>query len=580
MSETTTRYGNHLVSPVVRAATEHPTALMASHRRGNRFFDITSVQLWERVQRVANGFLAAKVRPGDRIALMGKTSLEWLVVDLAINAVGAVTVPVYETSSAAQVEWILTDSGAMLLIVDSDALEAMTIPIAQAAPACNKNVINVEDGGLEALAEMGKLVDDSALELRFGAIAADDTATIIYTSGTTGRPKGCVLSHANLRANVDQIADALKGTVDSSDTALLFLPLAHVLTKITALYCLEYRIKIAFATSVVRLPEELAMVRPSLISAVPRIFEKVYSSAQHKAEATRKGRIFERAAEISIRWSRERASDEVRTRTKIEHALYDRLVYHKVRDAFGGNLRLAFSGGGPLGERLTSFFDGTGLRIYEGYGLTETSPILTLSRSDQWTPGAVGRPVKNTDIRLAEDGEILAKGPQVFAGYWQNPQATAHVFDADGWFQTGDIGEFDANGYLHIIGRSKDLIVTAAGKNVAPAPLEDLLRSHSLISEAVVVGDARPFIAALITLDAQAVKEWRKQHTSDELRDEIQHAVDQVNESVSRAESIRKFEILPHEFALDSEELTPTLKVRRAVVMQHYADVIDKLYER
>jgi len=422
-------------------------------------------------------------------------------------------------------------------------------------------------------------MEPGAADSRLGSIRPTDTAPVIYTSGTTGLPKGCVLSHANLRANVRQITDALKNTVDSSDTCLLFLPLAHVLTKITALYCLEHRIPIAFASSLALLEEELKMVRPSLISAVPRVFEKAYSSAQYEAEAQDKGSAFEQAATTAIRWSREHAlNGKPGLRTRMQHRLYDRLVYSKVRETFGGRLRVAFCGGGPLGERLTSFFDGTGLRIYEGYGLTETSPIVSLNRSDQWAPGSVGTAVKDTEIRVADDGEILVKGPQVFAGYWRNTEATAAAFDAQGWFHTGDIGEIDEQGFLHIVGRAKDLIVTAAGKNVAPAPLEDQLRANHLISQAMVIGDGRPFVSALITLDADAVEQWQMDNEVDGLEGEIQRAIDQVNESVSRAESIRKFEVLPNDFATDSEEVTPTFKVRRAVVADRYRDVIERMY--
>ena len=580
MKSSSVAHVDHLLTPLIRAATEHPDDEMVAYRRGNQFVDVSASSLWERVQRVANGLLGAFVSPGDRVALMGKTSLEWLVVDCAINAIGAITVPIYDTSSPSQIQWILEDSGAVLLVVSTSEHAATARTITTAAPACNDDIVIIEEGGLESLEAMGRSVDSGVLARRLDAISASDDATIIYTSGTTGRPKGCVLTHHNLRVNVAQITDALAGTVDSTDVGLLFLPLAHVLTKITALYCLEHRIKIAFATSIDRLQEEFAMVKPSIISAVPRIFEKVYASAQHTAEAEHKGFIFERAAEISIRWSRERRADAVRTRTRLEHGIYDRLVYRKIRDAFGGDLRMAFSGGGPLGERLTSFFDGTGLRVYEGYGLTETSPILTLSRSDAWSPGAVGTAVKETQLELADDGEILAKGPQIFAGYWRNPEATAEVFDRNGWFRTGDIGEFDDDGFLHIVGRSKDLIVTAAGKNVAPAPLEDLLRAHSLISHAMVIGEARPFVAALITLDEEAIREWRAHHEPEELRSEIQNAIDVVNKSVSRAESIRKFEILPHDFDLASEEITPTLKVRRAVILEHYASVIEGIYRQ
>jgi len=570
---------DHLLSPVVRATTEHPDEPLVAHRVKDRFVDLTSAEVWTRTRTIARGLMARGVAPGDRVALMGRSSLEWLLVDLAINAVGAVTVPIYETSSPSQVDWILADSGAVQLVVGDGHLASMAAPVVTASSTCHHDVIVMDDVGLRELEDLGAAIDDDLLDARVSAISAHDTATIIYTSGTTGRPKGCVLSHHNLRANVAQITDALKGTVDSSDTAMLFLPLAHVLTKVTALYCLEHRIKISFATSMDRLAEELALAKPSLISAVPRVFEKVFMQAQHKAESEHKGIIFNRAAELSIRWSREHQAHDVRSRTRLEHGLYERLVYGKIRAGFGGQLRIAFSGGGPLGERLTSFFDGIGLRIYEGYGLTETSPILTLSRSDAWAPGSVGPPVRDTQIRLGADGEILAKGPQVFSGYWGNDDATAEVFDPDGWFRTGDVGRFDDQGFLHIVGRKKDLIVTAAGKNVAPAPLEDLLRAAPLISQAMVIGDARPYIAALITLDDEAVRDWREHHDLDELRDEVQHTVDEVNASVSRAESIRKFEILPRDFDLASEEITPTLKVRRGVILERYADTIERLYE-
>lgn len=333
------------------------------------------------------------------------------------------------------------------------------------------------------------------------------------------------------------------------------------------------------------------MYQPSTMAAVPRIFEKVYNSARQKASRERKGPIFDRAAGVAIRWSRERTRGRVWPWTTAEHFVFDRLVYAKIRHAFGGRLRLCFSGGGPLGERLTHFFAGIGVQIYEGYGLTETSPTLTLARPGAWKPGTVGRPIAGTSIMIADDGEILAKGPQVFQGYWHNEAATAEVFDDDGWFRTGDIGALDDEGYLRITGRKKELIVTSSGKNVAPAPLEDQLRAHELISQAVVVGDARPFIAALITIDAAALPDWASMHgrgdapagdllESEELRAAIQHAVDQANDSVSRAESIRTFVILPRDLTIESGELTATLKVRRAVVEKAYADHIDRIYAR
>jgi long-chain acyl-CoA synthetase len=373
------------------------------------------------------------------------------------------------------------------------------------------------------------------------------------------------------------------------DVSLVFLPLAHTLTKIIALVGTEVGHKLAFATDIAHLEEEMAMVRPTMVVAVPRVFEKVFNGAQHKAHAQGRGWIFDKSVDVAIRWSRDRTAGRTDPITRLAHIALNRLVYRKLQAVFGGRMRFAFSGGGPLGERLTHFFNGTGLRIFEGYGLTETSPTLTVNRADAWQPGTVGTPLAGTAIRIADDGEILAKGPQVFRGYWRNNAATAAAFDRDGWFLTGDLGELDDHGYLRITGRKKEIIVTAAGKNVAPAPLEDRLRAHPLISQAVVVGDARPFIAALITLDPDAAGQWANNHglgdlpaeeltASAELRTVIQWAVDDANRSVSRAESIRAFEVLPDGLTIESGELTPTLKVRRSVVAARRADVIGRLY--
>ena len=576
-----------LLSVVERHATESPRRAMVAVRLGDVFVDRSAAEVWERVAQLAKGLIATGIQPGDRVALMSATRAEWIEFDLATNLVGAATVPIYETSSPDQIGWILTDSEAVLLVVESDEMMAAASSI-ETDTAC-REILAIESGGLDDLVERGVDVDPSQLEERLGAVSGDDIATVIYTSGTTGRPKGCVLTHHHLRVNVDQIADALKGAVVPSDTALLFLPLAHILTKTTALFCLATGVKIAFGSSIANLPEEFGMVRPTLISAVPRIFEKVFSKAQHAAEAGGKGRIFDRAAETAIRWSRQREAGRITPLTRAEHWVFDRLVYRKLSAAFGGELRMAFSGGGPLGERLTSFFDGTGVRIYEGYGLTETSPVLSINRTDAWRSGSVGRAVADTSIRIDDDGEVLVKGPQVFTGYWRNDRATAEVFDADGWFHTGDIGMIDDEGFLHITGRKKDLIVTSAGKNVAPAPLEDRLRSHSLISQAMVVGEARRFIAALITIDEEALVDWAEDNghrgatvaqlaEGEALRREIQEAVDQANSSVSRAESIREFVILPADFSLDRGEITPTLKVRRDVVAEHNRETIEAIY--
>ena len=579
----------HLLASIERQATNSPQHPMVSVRVGNTFVNRTTAQVWDRVEKLAKGLIGAGVERGDRVGLMSATRAEWVELDLAINMVGAITVPIYETSSVDQIGWILADSEAVLLFVESDDMLAAAKSIESKA-AC-REILVIESGGLNELIDRGDAVSQDTLDQRRQAVSADDVATIIYTSGTTGRPKGCVLTHRNLAVNVDQVTDALGGVIDSSDTALLFLPLAHVLTKTTALFCLASGVRIAFGTSMANLPEEFAMIRPTLIAAVPRVFEKVFNKAQHTAEAGGKGRIFDRAAEVAIRWSREREAGRISAATKAQHWLFERLVYGKLAAAFGGELRMAFSGGGPLGERLTSFFDGIGVRIYEGYGLTETSPLVTINRVDAWRPGSVGQVVADTSIRIDPDGELLVKGPQVFTGYWHNEEATAEVFDDDGWFHTGDIGTIDDDGFVSITGRKKELIVTAAGKNVAPAPLEDRLRSHVLVSQAMVLGDAEPFISALVTIDEEAFADWVRDHEhqaatvadfvdSEPLRREIQEAIDHANASVSRAESIREFVILPSDFSLERNEITPTLKVRRAVVVENYLTTIKGIYDK
>lgn len=578
----------NLLQPLRRLVEQDNERVIAMTREDDRFVDWTVAQTAERIRSVAKGLVACGVEPGERVALMCHTRFEWVVVDLAIMSAGGVTVPVYDTSSAEQLQWILEDSGAVVALVENDDMRAMYDGLDKEALHC-RHIFTIDADGLEALEALGVDVADGEVDRRSAALGPDDIATVIYTSGTTGRPKGCVLTHANLCANVAQTTDAIGGEVRPDDVGLLFLPLAHSLTKGNLLFSLEQGIRTGFATDIAHLGEELGMVRATVIAGVPRVFEKVYNSAQHTAHTTRKGPIFDRAASVAVRWSKEHHRGKVRPWTALEHALFERLVYGKLRHALGGGLRLAFSGGSPLGERLTHFFDGIGVRIFEGYGLTETSPTLTINRPGAWRPGSVGRPLAGTTIRIADDGEILAKGPQVFAGYWKNPEATAEVIDDEGWFHTGDIGELDEEGFLRITGRKKELIVTAAGKNVAPAPLEDRLRAHPLVSQAVVVGDDRPFVAALITIDEDAFADWASEagvaastvaEAADnaELRAVIGAAVDDANLSVSRAESIREFAILPHDFSIDAEELTPTLKVRRTVVHDRYQAAIDSIY--
>ncbi len=578
----------HLLQPVIAWAENEPGRPVAAIREGDRFMDVTAGDFYGRVRRLAKGLVASGIEAGDRVVLMSHTRLEWLLVDYAILAAGAVTVPIYETSSAEQAEWILGDSGARLAVLETPAMGALYAQVHWHASACREALV-IDDGGLDQLEARGSDVDDATVDERIAAITTDRVATIVYTSGTTGRPKGCVQTQGNLCANVAQNVEAMRSTLTENETTLLFLPLAHTLAKAIALVCMQWGAKLAFATDMGQLQEELQLARPTLVVSVPRVFEKVFNAAQHKAHAEGHGKIFDKAEEVAIRWSRDHGAGRRRPVTTVEHAAMDRLVYGKLREVFGGRLRFAVSGGGPLGDRLTHFFNGVGVRIYEGYGLTETSPTLTLNTSEAWRPGTVGRPLAGTTIRIAADGEVLAKGPQVFQRYWNAEAATAATFDDDGWFRTGDIGELDTDGFLRITGRKKELIVTAAGKNVAPAPLEDRLRAHPLVSQAIVVGDQRPFVAAILTLDDEALDQWAAERGLDgvegpelrqheEVRVELQSAIDDANRSVSKAESIRAFDVLPHDLTIESGELTPTLKVRRAVVAKSYESVIERLY--
>ncbi len=559
---------------------------------------------------LAKGLVAAGIGVGDRVALLSRTRYEWTVVDYAIWTAGAVTVPIYETSSAEQVEWILGDSGARALIVETPGhLQAAAdvlgrLPGVERVWLIDKGTGDAAagqpaDGTLDGLAADGAAVGDDVLAERRAARGAADLATIIYTSGTTGRPKGCQLTHGNLLADVRNAIGALPEIFSvPGRSALLFLPLAHSFARIIQVGCLESGTIMGHTPDVASLVADLGSFQPTFILAVPRVFEKVYNGAELQASASRlKGRIFAAAARTAIEWSGTlgssgrplRGSQPLRLRAA--HAVYDRLVYSKLRAATGGRVQYAVSGGAALGERLGHFFRGAGITVLEGYGLTETSPVISVNLPGRNKIGSVGAPVPGVSVRIAEDGEILASGPNVFAGYWHNDAATGEMIDSGGWLHTGDLGELDEDGYVWVTGRKKDIIVTAGGKNVAPAVLEDRLRAHPLVSQCMVVGDGRPYVACLVTLDEEALAAWKGRHPqlaqaslaelSEDpgLTAEIQRAVDEANKAVSRAESIRRFRILPVDFTEHAGYLTPSLKVRRGVVAKDFADDIDALYE-
>jgi long-chain acyl-CoA synthetase len=586
--EITLAENDHLLKALQGHASNSPSKAMLAYRQGDRFVDVSASEFLDTVERLARGLIGLGVQPGERVALMAATRIEWVYLDHAILAAGATTVPIYDTSSAEQVEWIISDSEAVVAIFENDDLKANFDEVSGKLPNC-KHTFVIDNDGIEELAKHGESVDSSEITKRLDNLGPSDIATIIYTSGTTGRPKGCVLSHGNLVANVRQTRAVIGGMIGRDDQQLLFLPLAHSFAKILMLISVDIGNRMGFATSAQHLREEMPIFQPTYLSAVPRIFERVYNGARQMAAADGKEKIFDRAANTAIEWSEAQEKGGPGFGLKLKHKVFDKLVFSKLRALFGGQLRLANSGGGPLGARLTHFFNGIGIQIYEGYGLTETSPVLSTNTVDAWKIGSVGKPLPGTTIRIAEDGEILAKGPQIFEGYWNNEAATKEIIDDDGWFHTGDIGELDDQGFVRITGRKKELIVTAGGKNVAPAVLEDRLRAHALISQAMVVGDNKPFIAALITLDEEMLPAWAERNEkagrkASELKDDpdlvaaVQAAVDDANKAVSRAESIRKWEILPEDFAIDSGELTPTLKVRRNVVQERYSDEIEALY--
>jgi long-chain acyl-CoA synthetase len=567
--------------------------------------EVTAAQFRDDVMALAKGLIAAGIGVGDRVALLSRTRYEWTVADYAILAAGAVTVPIYETSSAEQVEWILSDSGARALIAETPAHIEAIAEVLGRLPAVER-IWLIEGGAsggaaaakpLDSLATDGAGVSDDALAERRSGRTAADLATIIYTSGTTGRPKGCQLTHANMLANVRNAIAALPQIFTASGrSALLFLPLAHSFARIIQVGCLESGTVLGHTLDAKNLVADLGSFQPTFILAVPRVFEKVYSGAELQASASPlKARIFAAAARTAIEWSKTLGVEgrAVPGRQgpglRAAHALYDRLVYSKLRAATGGRVQYAVSGGAPLGERLGHFFRGVGITVLEGYGLTETSPVVSANLPSHNKIGTVGRPVPGVTVRIADDGEILVSGPNVFPGYWHNEAATAEMIGADGWLHTGDLGELD-DGHLRVTGRKKDIIVTAGGKNVAPAVLEDRLRAHPLVSQSMVVGDGRPYVACLVTLDEEALESWKGRHPqlasaslaeladNPELIAEIQIAVDDANKAVSRAESIRRFRILPVDFTEQDGYLTPSLKVRRGVVAKDFAADIDALY--
>ncbi|MFE6610845.1 MULTISPECIES: long-chain fatty acid--CoA ligase [Amycolatopsis] len=554
------------------------------------WLDVTAKDFAAQVLAVAKGMAEAGIAPGDRVGLMSKTRYEWTLIDFAIWAAGAVTVPIYDTSSAEQVHWILSDSAAKAVFVETDEHVA-TLETVKGRLDALEHTWQIEGGAVERLTEQGAGLSDDDLHERRRTVKAGDLATIVYTSGTTGRPKGVELTHRNLLAEIRADIAAFPQLMEQGNSLLVFLPLAHVLARAIAVTALSARVTLGHTSDVKNLVADLGTFRPTFVVAVPRVFEKVYNGAKQKAHGDGKGKIFDAAEATAVAYSQAQDTGGAGLGLKIKHALFDKLVFTKLRAALGGRCVAAVSGGAPLGVRLAHFFRGIGVPVFEGYGLTETSAAACVGTQDGFRVGTVGRPVAGTSVRIAEDGEILLKGDVVFSGYFNNPEATAEALE-DGWFHTGDLGELDRDGFLKITGRKKEIIVTAGGKNVAPSGLEDTIKASPLVSQAMVVGDQRPFIGALITIDEEYFPSWKSQHgkpadasVSDladdaELRAEIQTAVDQANSAVSQAEAIKKFTILSKDFTEAGGEITPSLKLKRNIVNKNYATDIEALYKK
>jgi long-chain acyl-CoA synthetase len=584
-----------LADIVVTRAERRPDDLMLRRRTAEGpWQDVTAATFRAEVEALAAGLVAAGVEPGDRIGLMSQTRYEWTLIDYAIWTAGGVTVPVYETSSAEQIEWLLGDSGARGVLAETDAHAATIGTAADRLPGLDLGVWTFAGlGKLTAQADGDRPGAAADLANRRTLRGAADLATIVYTSGTTGRPKGCELTHGNLLSDVrNAVAGPLASVLsEPGASTLLFLPLAHSFARIIQIGCLESGAVLGHWADARTLAAGLAEFRPSFLLAVPRVFEKVFSTAQQQAaESPAKAKIFKAAVDTAEAWSRADGDASRGPGLRLRHTLYDRLVYAKLRAAVGGQVRYAVSGGAPLGDRLGHFFRGAGIPVLEGYGLTETSAAATVNRPGRQRIGTVGQPLPGVSVRIAGDGEILLSGPSIFGGYWRNPEATAADLDKDGWLHTGDLGSLDEAGFLSVTGRKKELIVTAGGKNVAPAVLEDRIRAHPLVSQAMVVGDGKPYIACLITLDDEAFTKWKDQHGKPaaaspadlsgdpDLIAALQSAVDDANLAVSRAESIRRFTVLADDFTEASGHLTPSLKVRRAQVAKDFAAQIEGLY--
>ena len=582
-----------MADSVFRHEQESPDLVPFERLVDGKWVQVTARQFAADVRAVAKGLIASGIEFGDRVAILSGTRYEWVLLDYAIWTAGGCTVAIYETSSADQAQWILEDSATSLLIVETGTHAQTVKAVAEAAPAL-REVLQIEaaqgaKGAVDELVARGAAITDAQVEERRKQVRADSAATLIYTSGTTGRPKGVQLTHGNFYGESAANRAAMPDAMVPGKRTLMFLPMAHVFARAISFSAFDSKVTVAHTSDISTLLDQFAAFKPNFILSVPRVFEKVYNSAKQKAYDGGKGSIFDKAAATAIAYSEAIENGGPGLGLKLKHAVFDKLVYGKLRAALGGECERAVSGGAPLGARLGHFFRGVGIPVYEGYGLTETSAAITVNTVSHQRVGSVGRPLSGSAAKIAEDGELLLKGPQVFTGYWHNEAATADSI-RDGWFHTGDLGRIDEDGYVYITGRKKEIIVTAGGKNVAPAVLEDALRAHPLISQVLVVGDAKPFIGALLTLDPETLPGWLERHglpagtpisellKNPDLIAEIDEAVADTNTKVSKAEAIKKYRILETDFTIETGELTPTLKLKRNIIHEKHGAEIAAIY--
>lgn len=592
------------LTALMASAKARPYGVLFTRPKNFEWVNVTAAEFIAEVYEVAKGFVANGVEQGDRIALLSETRYEWSVLDFAIWAAGAVSVPIYSSSSLSQIEWIIEDSGAVFAVTETrehtELMKNLVLgedgkPLLSGSKSQLRRILEINSSALSTLKFEGRPVKDEQIDARIAATSSADLASLVYTSGTTGRPKGCSLSHANWLSEVyGLLTNPIGAIAVPGNRVLTFLPLAHVFSRAVSLAVAIGGATQSHWSDFSTLGVEFQRARPNLILGVPRVFEKVRNSAAANAAdgGAVKAALFERAEKTAMEYSRALDTVEGPSRAlKFKHRTFDRLVYSKIRAAMGNSVKYAISGGSALSPDILHFFRGIGAPIYEGYGLTETAAAATVDFLNQKI-GTVGPPIGGVSIRINPDSEILIKGPIVFDGYWNNPEATAEAFDDEGWFNTGDLGELLETGQLVITGRKKDLIVTAGGKNVSPGPMEDSLRSHPLISQAMVVGDGKPFIGLLVTLDEEALRRWklnrnipesrtvRELATDPALRAEIQDAINACNSMVSHAEAIKKFYVLDQDLSEEADELTPTMKVKRNVVARRYSDAIAEIYKR